>query len=105
MAKLKQENKGSYLDTFKKLSDQMKANSPVVETRWYVVDFYPSVSYNDERYGIEWTEPRYEIASQYLKTEEEAEKWMSLCDPEKGAELRIYHENRRVFTEERWVQW
>jgi hypothetical protein len=45
------------------------------------------------------------MSYQYFDTEEEAEDWMKLCDPEQGAELQTRHEYLRRFTEERWVNW
>lgn len=104
MAKPKLEYKKSLWESMREANDRIKEASPVVGTRWYVVDFYPSIPYSNE-YEDGWTDPRSEVASHYYETEKEAETWASEHDPDKGAELVVHYENLRVFTEERWVNW
>lgn len=105
MAKLKQSEKVSFVDQVRAMDERMKANSPVVNERWYVVDYYPGrrAPWHDE-YN-DWIEPSAEIASPYFDTQQEALDWFKTHDPEAGATLVVRHENCRVFTEERWVPW
>jgi len=104
MAQYKRKPVGSWhKDLMQAHEDRMMAN-PIVRERWSVVDFYPSVKYSNE-YEDGWTDQRAETASQYFETEEEAEDWMELVDPERGAELQTRHEYLRRFTDERWVTW
>jgi len=104
MARYKRKPVGSWHKDLMQAHEDMKKASPIVKERWYVVDFYPSVKYSNE-YEDGWTDESTIIASQYFDTQLDAAEWMSLCEPEQGAELQIRHEYLRRFTEERWVTW
>lgn len=84
--------------------EKRKAESPVVDERWWVVDYYPIVRYSDE-YENGWTQAKEEIASPYFNSLEDAEKFIEEHLPESGAELKIRHQNKRRITKEEWVNW
>lgn len=82
--------------------EQRKVDNPVIDQRWWVCDYFPEVQYwHDEQ-------PRPARAvrcSDYFSTREEADEFVREHNPEKDAELRIYHQNKRRITTEEWVNW
>ena len=105
MAKLKETPQGNFIDYLTKYSEKMNVDSPIVYERWYVVDYFPSVRQSSGYYGDEWSKAEAIKASDCFNTLKEAEDYVATHSPDTGAELIIYHENKRRFTEERWVSW
>lgn len=85
--------------------DEMKSNTPVVRSRWYVVEYLPTrrAAWNDEY--RDWLPSERRRASPYFDTTAEARTWESQHDPGEGAELIVCSENLRTFTDNRWVGW
>lgn len=104
MAKPKEDPAAEGLRALMERHEQAKRDNPVVDERWWVVDYWPSISTSDE-YSDFWTEPREVFAGGYFKTLAEAEKFVESHAPEKGATLMVRHENKRRITKEEWVKW
>lgn len=83
---------------------KLKDNSPIVRTRWWVVDYFPPRRESDE-YDDYWTRASEKRASDYFNSLEDAQAFVDEHDPEPGAELQIKSENLRRITREEWVNW
>lgn len=95
---------GDWLERWAKERKRLKAESPIVKERWWVVDYFPPRRESDE-YSDYWTDTKECTASEYFATEAEAQEFLNTHEPEPNAELRIRHENLRRITREEWVAW
>lgn len=83
---------------------KLKAESPIVKERWWVVDYFPPRRESDE-YSDYWTDTKETRVSIYFDSEAEAQTFVSTHNPATNAELLIRHENLRRITREEWVAW
>lgn len=72
---------------------------PVVGERWYVKERRPAYI-NEQLISIpeqEW------VASPYFDTEEEANDWLALYQPDEGNEFTVAQDLLREITIQRWL--
>lgn len=84
---------------------KLKENSPILMTRWWVVDYWPASTYSDEYSDGNVRPAREQRASGFFNSEEDAQAFVDKHLPEPGAELRIKFENLRRITKDEWVNW
>ena len=82
-------------------AEEFNRVSPILETRYYVVEHTPARRYNDG-YDYTWSSESNRKVSPYFKTKEDAQKWLDRHEPDEGSELRIHHQNLREYRYRQW---
>lgn len=100
MVKPKRDNK-SILQTLREQAEEFNRVSPVLETRYYVIEHTPARRYHDG-YDYTWGRESNRKVSPFFKTFEEAQDWMDAHEADEGSELRINHQNLREYKYRRW---
>lgn len=106
MVRRKGEKEESVIDRLEKQSKSIDERHPVVETRWYVCEVTPSkrYSYDDGHGGVEyaWMDERVVRVSNYFDCDGLAYEYVDAHEPDPGNELRIYKQEKRRTTTEKW---
>lgn len=105
MATLKKNSSDNWLDHNRLYWKNRKATSPVIDERWWVVDFWPETRYSDEYSDTNFRPSKTIPVSGYFSAREDAERFIENHDPAPGAKLLIKHQNKRRITTEEWVSW
>ena len=100
MVKPKRDNK-SILTMLKEQAEETERMSPVLKTRWFVVEHTPERRFHDG-YDYTWSRASSVIVSPYYDTEEEAVAWMDKHEPDEGKKLIVRKQNLREFRYKRW---
>ena len=74
--------------------------SPVLKTRWFVLEIRPA--YNTGGYYDQDIPEERRVVSPYFDTQELAQDWMDKHEPDKGKHLKISYENLRKICYNRW---
>jgi hypothetical protein len=106
---VKKKNEKNWLQSLLDEHEERKKNSPIITSKFYVVEVTPSRRYSyDDGHGraeYDWTGEREEVVSPVFQHRKQAEEWLDEHEPDEGNSLVIRRENLREFTERRWVTW
>lgn len=84
--------------------EQKRKDSPIVASKYYVVEITPARRYHDG-YDMTWSRESVLKVSPDFKTLEEAKDWVDQHEPDEGKTLETRVEHLREITERRWVSW
>lgn len=105
MANPKEVNQENWMKELREREEKRRVDNPVIDERWWVVDYWPEERYSDEYSDSNWREAREKVASGYFKSRDEAVEFIENHNPEPRAMLLIRHQNKRRITKEEWVNW
>jgi hypothetical protein len=100
MVQPKRNNK-SILEEIRAQAREFQQTSPVLATRWFVIEHTPARRYHDG-YDYTWGRESNIKVSPYFDTEEEAIAWMNEHEPDEGSTLRVKLQNLREYKHKRW---
>ena len=100
MVRPKQDNK-SILTVLREQAEELERMSPVLRTRWYVVEHTPARRYHDG-YDYTWGRESNQVVSPYFDSESDAETWVDKHEPDEGSTLIIKSQNLREFKYKKW---
>ena len=98
---VKPKNEPSLLEFMRAQNEKFERESPVLATRWYVIEHTPARREHDG-YDHIWTRDSNVVVSPYFENEEEAVAWMEAHVADEGKELKIKHQNLREFRYRQW---
>ena len=94
-------DKGNIFDWLREQAEELERESPVLRTRWYVIEHTPQRRYHDG-YDYTWSRESNVVVSPYFNTEADAVTWKDNHEPDEGKELRIKSENLREYKYKKW---
>lgn len=80
--------------------ERFERNSPVLKTRWFVLEIRPA--YNTGGYYDQDVPEERRVVSPYFESKSAAVKWMNDHEPDEGKHLKISYENLRKYCYEKW---
>ena len=93
--------KKNILDILQEQHEEFERESPILATRYFVVEVTPSFRHWDG-YDYSWTKEQRLRVSKYFDTEQECRDWMEKYNPDKGNYFAVSKENLREYKHRKW---
>lgn len=102
MAREKETRKKSPGQWLRDCLDDIDERSPVIRSRYCVIEITPSKRYSDE-YQDGWTDQKQRQVSDWKNSEEELQPFLDKFQPDEGNTFAIRKENLRAI--QQWVRY
>lgn len=98
---MKKKDQKSIVDILREASEKLDRESPVLATRWFVVEVTPAQKFYDG-YDYVWSDKREDRVSKFLDSEGAALRFIDAHEPDDGNTLEVRHQNLREYKHKRW---
>lgn len=97
----RKDHRRSFVEELRRQAEELERESPVLETRWFVVEVTPARRFYDG-YDYVWSDESAARVSKFFNSEDEAQKFMDQHEPDDGNALEVRHQNLREYKHKRW---